>query len=46
MAGPDDLATGFLEIDGDSVTIDSLNAAQTPIGLVGVANDGENTLDE
>ncbi len=46
MAGPDDLAAGLFEIDGDSVAINGLNTAEPPIGLVRVANDGARSQQE
>lgn len=39
-ARADDLATGFFEIDSDSIPVDGLNSAQSPVGLVGMTHDG------
>lgn len=40
MARANNLTPGFFEINRDPIPINGLNAAQPPIGLIGMANDG------
>lgn len=40
VALANDLATGLFEIDSDSISVNGLNAAQSPVRLIGMTHDG------